>query len=490
MEAPRRVRVLYADDEADVREVFAAVLGEDLDVVTVESGAEALAELARADYDVLVSDMRMDPMRGSDLLAAAYRSHPDTQRILLTGYSDHDDLAVAVNEGHLFAYLQKPWDQALLRLTIQRASEARHLELENRRLLSELRSRNKKLEQDIEAVTRGGEQRRPVLLADSRAMLKVLDEIDAVAETDVSVLISGETGSGKELVAATIHERSARKRGRFIAQNLAALPPDLMTSELFGHVKGAFTGAQQARRGLFELADGGTLFLDEIGEAPHALQALLLRALETREFWPVGASEPRRVDVRIVAATNRDLLALSQAGQFRSDLYYRLAVCPIRVPPLRERPEDLRALAERALSVASQRMNRQSPRLGAEAFRALEGHDWPGNVRELINLMERLCIYFPGKDVSAEDLNLPPRLGTSASLAPPAPESAADVAPLPRGNIQLEMPEGGTTFDALEREILARVLERAEGNQSRAARSLGLSESTFRSRLKRLGLKG
>ena len=165
-------------------------------------------------------------------------------------------------------------------------------------------------------------------------------------------------------------------------------------------------------------------------------------------------------------------------------------MCPIRVPPLRERPEDLHALAERALSVAAQRMNRQSPRLGAEAFRALEGHDWPGNVRELINLMERLCIYFPGKDVSAEDLNLPPRLGTSASLAPPAPESAADVAPLPRGNIQLEMPEGGTTFDALEREILARVLERAEGNQSRAARSLGLSESTFRSRLKRLGLKG
>jgi DNA-binding NtrC family response regulator len=488
MDSPRRARVLYADDEADVREVFAAVLGEDLDVVTVESGADALQELARADYDVLVSDMRMDPMKGSDLLAAAFRTHPDTRRILLTGYSDHDDLAVAVNEGHLFAYLQKPWDLSLLRLTIQRATEARHLELENRRLLQELRNRNKKLEQDMEAVVRTGEQRRPALLADSRAMQKVLSEIDAVAETDVSVLISGETGSGKELVAATIHERSARKRGRFIAQNLAALPPDLMTSELFGHVKGAFTGAQQARRGLFELADGGTLFLDEIGEAPHALQALLLRALETREFWPVGASEPRRVDVRIVAATNRDLLSLSQAGQFRSDLYYRLAVCPIRVPPLRERPEDLHALAERALATASQRMSRPSPRLAQDANRALEGHDWPGNVRELINLMERLCIYFPGKDVSAEDLNLPPRLGTApASLVP---ESMADVAPLPEGTIQLDMPQGGTTFDALEREILARVLERADGNQSRAARSLGLSESTFRSRLKRLGLKG
>jgi two-component system response regulator HupR/HoxA len=495
-----RARVLYVDDEDDVREVFQAVFEGDFDVALAPTGADALARLGREPIDVLVSDMRMDPMKGSELLALAYERHRDVPRILLTGFSDHDDLAAAVNEGHVWAYVQKPWDAEQLRLTIQRAHESRRLELENRRLVDELKLANRSLRDDVEVVQRTLVQ--PRLQISSPAMAKVLDQVVAVAGTDANVLLHGETGVGKELVAAAIHERSSRKRGRFVAQNLAALPPELMTSELFGHVKGAFTGAQASRRGLFELADGGTLFLDEIGEAPPSLQAMLLRALESREIWPVGSSDPRRVDLRIIAATNRDLLADAQAGTFRLDLYYRLAVAPIHIPPLRARPEDVRGLGQPMLESASRRMNRAQPRVADAAWRTLEQHGWPGNVRELSNLMERLVIYHAGHEVDVEELGLPSAMGPASSQVrlgpaaevPPAPVSSANAGlPPSSGNpwsIILQLPDAGTTFDELEKEILAQVLARADGNQSRAARSLGLSESTLRSRLKRLGLKG
>jgi DNA-binding NtrC family response regulator len=541
--------VLYADDEDDVREVFAAVFADDFQVTCVGTGRDALDALASREFDVLVSDMRMRPMKGSELLANAYESFPDTQRILLTGFSDHDDLADAVNHGHVFAYVLKPWDNAQLRLVIERAAKLRHLELENRRLTTELRASNARLRDDVEAVSRTASGARARLLAISPAMQRVIAQVAAVAGTDASVLLHGETGTGKELIAAEIHDRSGRRRARFVAQNLAALPPELMTSELFGHVKGAFTGAQQARRGLFELADGGTLFLDEIGEAPMSLQALLLRALESHEFWPVGASEPRQVDVRIVAATNRDLLSDASQNNFRLDLYYRLAVCPIEVPPLRARPEDVRGIGVPLLEGAARRMNRELPRITESAWRALESHPWPGNVRELGNVMERLVIYHAGRDVEVPDLGLPQafrvslfpqvaaerntptstatpsssfpiafgsqpsrpnfhgpdgswQLPIGAGNAPDIPSSGHDVdaSPVSRprmdidaiapGALSLELPEGGTTFDELEREILVQVLARADNNQSRAARSLGMSESTFRSRMKRLGLKG
>ncbi|MBS2020733.1 MAG: sigma 54-interacting transcriptional regulator, partial [Deltaproteobacteria bacterium] len=286
-------------------------------------------------------------------------------------------------------------------------------------------------------------------------------------------------------------------------------------------------------------------FLDEIGEAPASLQALLLRALESREFWPVGASEPKHVDVRIVSATNRDLLSEAHAGHFRLDLYYRLAVCPIEVPALRARPEDVRGIGIPLLEAAAKRMNRELPRIGDAAWRALESHPWPGNVRELGNVMERLVIYHAGREVEPSDLGLPQTIraslfpfshGATASSptsesararalyppdsvsdiraadpassqpsqpvarpsdarlddfdAPPMSRPRMDVDAVPAGNLSLDLPEGGTTFDDLEREILAQVLARADNNQSRAARSLGMSESTFRSRMKRLGLKG
>jgi DNA-binding NtrC family response regulator len=491
-----KVKVLYADDEADVRDVFAAVFGPDFDVRTVPSGKDALAALAAETFDVLVSDMRMEPMKGSELLSRAFESHPDVQRVLLTGYSDHDDLADAVNRGHVFAYVQKPWDGEQLKLMILKAAALRRLELENRRLVAELQAANAELQQDVEVVSRQVPPR-PKLMVTSPAMAKVLEQVVAVAATDANVLLVGETGVGKELVAQAIHDRSPRKKGRFVAQNLAALPPELMTSELFGHVKGAFTGASGARRGLFELADGGTLFLDEIGEAPASLQAMLLRALESREIWPVGGSEPRRVDLRVIAATNRDLLATAKSGGFRLDLYYRLAVAPIGVPALRDRPEDVRGLGQPMLESASRRMGRALPRVTDAAWRALERHAWPGNVRELSNLMERLAIYHAGREIDPDDLDLPPSLGDETvermetrGAAPSASASGANpVVSAAPGNIVLDVPDAGTTFDNLEKSILAQMLSRHGGNQSAAARALGLSESTLRSRLKRLGLK-
>ena len=489
-----KLKVLYADDEDDVREVFAAVFGPDFDVRVVPSGKDALAALGTDNFDVLVSDMRMEPMKGSELLARAFESHPDVQRILLTGYSDHDDLADAVNRGHVFAYAQKPWDSEQLKLTIQKAGALRQLELENRRLVGELKAANAELQQDVEVATRAVPPR-PKLMVTSPAMAKVLEQVVAVAATDANVLLVGETGVGKELVAQAIHDRSTRKRGRFVAQNLAALPPELMTSELFGHVKGAFTGASGSRRGLFELADGGTLFLDEIGEAPASLQAMLLRALESREIWPVGGSEPRRIDLRVIAATNRDLLATAKAGGFRLDLYYRLAVAPIGVPPLRDRPEDVRGLGQPMLEGASKRMGRALPRVTDAAWRVLERHAWPGNVRELSNLMERLAIYHAGREIDPDDLDLPPSLGDETVErmetrgAGPSASGANPVVSSSPGNIVLDVPDAGTTFDNLEKSILAQMLTRHGGNQSAAARALGLSESTLRSRLKRLGLK-
>ena len=505
-------RVLYVDDEEDVRDVFGAVFSDTFQVALAASGPEALELMSRETFDVLVSDMRMQPMRGSVLLEKAFLVHPDVPRVLLTGFTDHEDLAAAVNLGHVFAYVQKPWEAEQLALTIKRAYEHRRLAMENRRLLAELEQANVRLAGDVDVATRRvvGPPRFEV---HSDRMRAVLEQVRHVATTDANVLLSGETGVGKEVVAAHIHEQSHRRKGRFVAQNLAALPADLMTSELFGHVKGAFTGAQQARRGLFELADGGTLFLDEIGEAPPALQALLLRALESREFWPVGGSEPRHVDVRIVAASNKDLLADAKAGLFRPDLYYRLAVCPIEVPPLRTRPEDVRGIGKTLLEAAARRMNRALPRISEAGWRALERHAWPGNVRELGNVMERLVIYHAGRDVDETCLGLPEDLPVSSqrirltepplfrpvaegppsgSLPPPPPSlrhaSVEDT--IPGGTLALSVPEGGTTFDDIERDILQQVLVRAEGNQSRAARSLGLSESTLRSRLKRLGLKG
>ena len=483
-------RLLIVDDDRDMREALGNLLSDEGHACELAEDAAAALDIVDAQtFDVVICDVRMQGMSGLELLDRLRRSHPALPFIVITGAGGVHQAVDAIKRG-AFEYMVKPCDGTELRRVVTEALDGRRHPSESMRA-------------PPPASTVG----RVELVGSGPAMRTLQTTVDFVARSSAPVLVVGETGVGKELVAAAIHERSSRKRGRFVAQNLAALPPELMTSELFGHVKGAFTGAQASRRGLFELADGGTLFLDEIGEAPPSLQAMLLRALESREIWPVGGSDPRHVDLRIIAATNRDLLADAQAGSFRLDLYYRLAVAPIHIPPLRVRPEDVRGLGQPMLEAASRRMNRAQPRVIDSAWRALEQHAWPGNVRELSNVMERLVIYHAGHEVDVEELGLPAplpgsapsgtvRLGTPAEV-PPAPVSSVSLSAAPAStagtnpwSIVLEMPEVGTTFDDLEKEILAQVLARADGNQSRAARSLGLSESTLRSRLKRLGLKG
>ena len=507
----RLPRVLYVDESAAARSAFHEALAH----------AFAIRDMAPGE---LPADLSCDVVVGGGRALGSGGLHellPFAPRILLVDEDDRGMLSVWMERLSPFLVVRAPWGFEEIHLAVERAVEWS---------LAHPAPPPSTSEEDAPP------SRAPHrILTTSPSMVRVLQQISAVADADVSVLVTGETGVGKELVARTIHDESPRAQKRFVAQNLAALPAELMTSELFGHVKGAFTGAQKERRGLFELADGGTLFLDEIGEAPPALQALLLRALETREFWPVGASEPRRVNVRVVAATNRDLFAQAQAGQFRLDLFYRLAVTTVHIPPLRERQDDIKLLGMQFLEASALRLARKLPRLAEAAWLVLEDYPWPGNVRELGNVMERLVIYHPGADVSADMLGLPdildaafpawnvprnaaypdrPSGAPSTSSLPEAPISSrwggvmhgaapslrpggipaaprsgllADVSP---GQITLDLPAGGTTFDALERQILVQILERAEGNQSRAARALGLSESTLRSRLKRLGLKG
>ncbi len=516
----RLSRILYVDESAEARSAFREALAHAFAIRDMAPGA-LTADLS---CDVVVGGGRALGSGGLPELL------PHVPRILLVDEDDRGMLTLWMERLTPYLVVRAPWGFEEIRLAVERAVEW------SRANPAPLSS---KPEGDEAPSARLGLQ--PRILTTSPSMVRVLQQITAVADADVSVLVTGETGVGKELVARTIHDESPRSQKRFVAQNLAALPPELMTSELFGHVKGAFTGAQKERRGLFELADGGTLFLDEIGEAPQALQALLLRALETREFWPVGASEPRRVNVRVVAATNRDLFAQAQAGQFRLDLFYRLAVTTVHIPPLRDRQDDIRLLGQQFLEQSAIRMGRKLPRVTESAWLSLEEYPWPGNVRELGNVMERLVIYHPGGEVGADLLGLPEMLDTTfpscnaprypdrpsgaraaytghvpdaptsqrwaSQATPPGAFRASSIAPpwggrppepprsgllpdvLP-GQILLDLPAGGTTFDALERQILVQILERAEGNQSRAARALGLSESTFRSRLKRLGLKG
>ena len=336
---------------------------------------------------------------------------------------------------------------------LERALEARALRRSNRRLTAE---RN---------------LGRPVI-GESEAMRGVLSAIERLAPKDITVLVRGETGTGKELVGSLIHAQSRRAAGPLVRFNCAAIPPDLAEAELFGHTRGAFTGAAQARRGFFAQADGGTLVLDEIGELPSSVQAKLLRALQEGEIQPVGAGRVERVDVRVVACTNRDLAASARAGQFREDLYYRLAVVEIVVPPLRDRPEDIPALAAAFMRRYAERFGTQDVRLAPELVEALQHAPWPGNVRELENAVARMVALSGGGEIPA-----------SAFTRPPLPEVEGEIEAPPSGTLTLR-----EHLDAIERSMIASALAEVAGNQSKAARNLGLSRSALIDRLKKYGL--
>ena len=447
--------ILVVDDEPKLREVLAAALQElGYQTRTAESGAAALEQFENDPVDLVLSDLRMPGMSGQQLLAELRRRAPNVPVVLMTAYGTVKDAVQAIKDG-AFDYISKPFEIDELEATIAKAL----------RMYTAL-SDNLRLREELE-----GRYRFENLVGASPAFHKVIEAITEVCESRASVLISGESGTGKEMVARAIHFNSSRRGGPFVAINCAAIPEGLLESELFGHVKGAFTGAVSPRQGRFAQADGGTLFLDEIGDMPMALQAKILRVLQERSFEPVGSANSRSTDVRILAATNKDLREAVRNGGFRSDLYYRLNVFPIDVPPLRARREDIPLLVEHSAHELAQHMGKPQPSFTQAALRAMQDYAWPGNVRELQNCIERAIIVAKGSSVDVGDL--PQDLFTQS----------------PGSHEAVRIPSSlDAELERLEREFILEALQRTAGIQVKAAELLGVSERSLWHRVKKLGI--
>ncbi|MBQ9727902.1 MAG: sigma-54-dependent Fis family transcriptional regulator [Kiritimatiellae bacterium] len=444
--------ILVVDDERNTREGLAMALRRDWDVRTAESKDAALALLAEAPADVMLSDVRMPGGSGLELLQAARAAHPRMACVLLTAYGSVETAVEAMKLGAA-DFLTKPVNLDQLDIVLARTLRTRALERENRELRKRLDDRY------------GLEN----IVGSSPEMERVFDVIRQAAPSQATVLVEGPSGTGKELVAQALHHLSPRAAGPFVAVHCAALSPTLLESELFGHEKGAFTGAVAQSRGRFEQAGGGTLFLDEVGEIAPEVQVKLLRVLETRTFERVGGSETLRADFRIVAATNRDLKAEVAAGRFREDLYYRLAVVTIRMPTLAERAGDVPMLCDHFLKqFASESGTGAAKRLEPAALALLQAYPWPGNVRELRNAVERMTVLSRGETITVADV--PPEIRDAAAAAAPA------------GAVP-----GESLADAEKRQILA-ALERAGGNRSKAADELGINRRTLHRKLAAWGV--
>ena len=444
--------ILLVDDEPSARGTMALLLKRRghrvIEAADVRAATKALAD---SPFEVVVTDLRMPDGDGLDVLRAAKAHCPDADVILLTAYAGWESAKAAIQLG-AFDYFEKGREPDELLHRIERAVEDKALRRENENLRAQVRARFGL----------------PGLIATSAEMARVLDLVERVAPTDATVLIRGESGTGKEIIAKALHHAGPRASGRFVAINCGALPEPLLESEIFGHVKGAFTGAAANKKGLFEEAHGGTLFLDEIGEMAPGLQVKLLRVLQSGEVRPVGSTQVITVDARVVAATNRDLEPMIRRGTFREDLFYRLNVIPIALPPLRERREDIPLLAEHFLARFSQRQGRVL-RLSAGATERLLRYAWPGNVRELENAMERLAIL--ARDETIEPGDLPPHIGAGLALGT-APGLAAE-----------------QTLAEAERAHIIQILERCGWNHSRAAEALGIGRTTLWRKLKDYGIE-
>jgi two-component system response regulator HupR/HoxA len=470
----RAFPVLVVDDEPDVLEVIALNYEREFDVRTAQSGVEALAAIERDPIAVLVTDQRMPGMTGIEVIARARALRPVIVPMILTGYTDVEALVAAINLNGIRRYIAKPFQPQELREAIRQAIESCHLERENARLaadnarlVSDLARANERLAQENrffkerEASASGFE----AIVGESPALRRVLALAARVADSPTTVLLEGPTGSGKELIARAIHYGGLRRDKVFAPVNTAAVTETLLASMLFGHRRGAFTGAVSDQRGVFEVADGGTVFLDEIGETSAAFQLHLLRVLQEGEIAPVGGTRTVRVDVRVIAATNRNLEAAVRAGHFREDLFHRLNVFPLRVPSLSERPEDVPMLAEHLLARACRRLQKHVAGFAPETLEALRCHTYRGNVRELENLIERAAILCePGEVIGPEHL----------------PEPCGGVA------------DGGTTLQdevlRFERERIRDALAEHGGNKTHAAKRLGLTYRGLLMKMQRLGL--
>jgi len=447
------IRILVVDDEASQRELVSGYLKKQgFEVFTAAGGESALELFRQAPMELILTDQRMPGLSGLDLLKAAREINPETQVIVMTAYGSVETAVAAMRDGAA-DYVAKPLNLEELRQKIQRIVEQHRLYAENRALREELKSRHR-----IEGI-----------IGESGQMVEVISLVQRVAASEATVLIRGESGTGKELIAKAIHYASPRAARPLVRVNCAALPENLLESELFGHEKGSFTGAIATRKGRFELADTGTLFLDEIGDLPLHLQAKLLRVLQEREFERVGSSQPIKVNVRMLSATHRDLESLMRAGHFRDDLYYRLNVVTILVPPLRERRQDLPPLMDHFLKLFAAKNGKSLRGFSRAARDALLRYDYPGNVRELENLLERAVVLCRGDVIDRGDLPL-------ILDEPDAPSEATT---------QLT-----AAVEGLERRMIREALKRANGVQTRAAELLGVTERALRYKLKKYGLQG
>jgi len=449
-----KTRVLIVEDEEKLRRVLELQLrSAGFEVEQAGSAEEALKLADRA--ELILTDLRLPGMDGLQLLALLRRQNNETPVLVMTAYGTIETAVEAMKAGAA-DFLPKPFSLDHLMTVIRKALEVRALQDENRQLREEL----------------GRRYQFENIIGHSGAMQEIFATVMRVAPTRATVLLAGESGVGKDLIARAIHYHSPRRERPFVKINCTALPENLMESELFGYEKGAFTGAVTSKPGKFELADTGTAFLDEIGDVPATIQVKLLRVLQEREFERLGSNKTRQIDVRIIAATNQDLRAALEQGTFREDLYYRLNVVPINLPPLRERPEDIPFLAEHFVAKLARASGSRVSSITDEAIGKLMSYHWPGNVRELENVIERSLVLCTSERLDAADIRL--------DIAPRARPQAAAPAFLPNG----------MTLDEYEQAIIREALRRAEGNKSQAARLLGLTRNALRYRLSQMGMEG
>jgi DNA-binding NtrC family response regulator len=459
-----RPAILYVDDEEINLKTFQRAFGSDYLVKTALSAADALKILEAEEFPLIIADQRMPGMTGIELCERLVTAKPQTIRMILTAYSEPQLLLDAINRGHVHDYVVKPWRKAEIQPVIEKAFEEYKSRALRLRALEEKAARIGPLEEQVREIFDFDG-----LIGSSSGLKEVAEIVRKAAPTDATILILGETGTGKELIARAIHDASKRKDGPFLPVHCAALTSSLLESELFGHEKGAFTGADQPRPGRFEAASGGTIFLDEVGEIPEAMQVKLLRVLQEKEVQRVGGNRTLPVDVRLVAATNRDLKREMTAGRFREDLFFRLNVVPVHVPPLRERMADIPHLAVFFLQKFNRQLGRQL-QFHVDAVHAMGRYDWPGNVRELQNIIERAAILSSGPEILTEDLNLP---------SENTPESV---------DLEKLSGERPSVRSAIQKEDMAALedaLRKTRGNISEAARLLGIARSTLFDRLKK-----
>ena len=444
-------RLMVVDDLDSARQMMKRALARSYEIYDFGSVAEAVPALDRAQFDAIVTDLRMPGIDGIEGLRRFKAKVPEIPVVLVTAFATVETAVEAMKAG-AFDYLKKPFEPEELEIVVSRAVEYARMRRENESLRSAL----------------SGEFSVHGIVGKSQAVREVISVLERIAPSDVPILIEGESGTGKDLLARAAHTLSKRARGPYVALNMSAIPENLAEAELFGHEKGAFTGAEQAREGFFAEAEGGTLFLDEVGLLPPALQPKLLRVLQDGEYIPVGSRKPRRANVRVIAATNEDLARSVKAGRFREDLWFRLRVVPVRLPALRERREDLPALVEHFVKKHALRLSRPPLLPDAEAMRALLDHAWPGNIRELEHAVERGLLLARGEAITLADL--PPELAPAASDGPSG-----------EGRYR-------KAREAWERKFFEDLLREAGGNVARAAELAGIHRSTLYEKLTRYGL--